>query len=88
MAKDTLPTRTLVDQAVAGDQTAVESLCRRLQPRFKAWAQGRLPANARTLSDTDDIVQEALVRSVSRLDVFQNQSEGSFSATSSARSRT
>jgi len=78
MPLETQPTHTLVDQAAAGDHAAVEVLCARLQGRLKVWARGRLPDYARSLKDTDDLVQEALTRSVSRLAVFSNETEGSF----------
>jgi len=71
-------TKTLVEEAADGSEIAVETLCQRLRPRLAAWAGGRLPAYARDLLDTDDLVQEALVRSLQRLPVFENQGSDSF----------
>jgi RNA polymerase sigma factor (sigma-70 family) len=67
-----------VDRAIAGDGMAVEKLCDRLRPRLTAWAKGRLPAYARGLGDTEDLVQEALVGSIRRLPVFDNTERNGF----------
>ena len=52
----------LLQQAQAGDQDALNRLVARYLPRLKRWAAGRLPVWARDLSDTQDLVQETLVR--------------------------
>jgi RNA polymerase sigma-70 factor, ECF subfamily len=75
--RETLPTQTLVEQAVAGDSAAAEAICARFLPRLVSWATGRLPPHARDLLDTEDIVHEALVRSLAHLPGFSDQ-RGSF----------
>jgi RNA polymerase sigma-70 factor (ECF subfamily) len=40
----------------------------RYVPRLRLWARGRLPVYARDLIDTEDLVQEAFVRTLARLD--------------------
>jgi RNA polymerase sigma factor (sigma-70 family) len=44
------------------------------------WASGRLPHWARDLSDTDDLVQDTLIRSVANLDHFESRGEGALQA--------
>jgi RNA polymerase sigma-70 factor (ECF subfamily) len=52
----------------------------RYLPLLQRWAHGRLPANARGLLETGDLVQVALIRSLDHLDSFQSQREGAFLA--------
>ena len=71
-------TASLVERAREGDQIALHSLLKRYLPRLKHWAAGRLPHHARDLLDTDDLVQEAVIRSIRRLDTFEPRAPGSF----------
>lgn len=71
-------TATLVDRARNGDSTALHVLLRRYMPRLQQWASGRLPNYARDLLDTDDLVQEAVVNTLRRLDTFQPEAPGAF----------
>lgn len=71
-------TLTLVDRARAGDSQALEILCRRYLPRMRRWASGRLPAYARDLLATDDLVQDALYQTIRRIDRFHSDREGAF----------
>jgi RNA polymerase sigma-70 factor (ECF subfamily) len=50
-----------------GDEQALERLWARYLPRLKKWAHGRLPCPGRTSADTDDLVQDAFVRSLAHL---------------------
>ena len=52
----------------------------RYLPRLSRWASGRLPKWARDLSDTDDLVQDTLIRSVANLDHFEPRGEGALQA--------
>lgn len=54
----------LLRRSIHGDPTATSLLCDRLGPRLKRWARGRLPVWAREGIDTDDLVQETLLRTV------------------------
>jgi RNA polymerase sigma-70 factor (ECF subfamily) len=47
-------------------------------PRLRRWAKGRIPPRARGVLETDDLVQEVLVRTVGRLDTFETRSRGEF----------
>jgi len=71
---------TLLEQARGGDRHALNRLLQRYLPRLTRWASGRLPRWARDMSDTDDLVQDTLVRSVRNLSRFQPQGEGALQA--------
>jgi RNA polymerase sigma-70 factor (ECF subfamily) len=73
-------TLTLVARARQGDRVAIESIAERYQVALKRFARGRLPAAARGLVETDDIVQVALVNSLQRLGRFESQFSGSLLA--------
>ena len=70
----------LLLRAREGDEAARNELCARYLPRLRRWTHGRLPAWARGHLDTEDIVQDALMRSVRRLDTFSPDHEGAFCA--------
>jgi RNA polymerase sigma-70 factor (ECF subfamily) len=60
----------LLRRAQAGDPAALDALLVRYRPRLKRWAHRRLPAWARGLSDTDDLVQDTLVKAIRNLRDF------------------
>ena len=68
----------LVLRAQGGDEWAREQLCARYLPRLRRWAHGRLPGWAREHLDTEDIVQETLLRSVRQLDAFSPDHDQAF----------
>ena len=70
----------LLERIRAGDTAALNRLMDRYLPRLSRWASGRLPRWARDLSDTDDIVQDTLVRSVKNLNHFDARGEGALQA--------
>ena len=70
----------LLEQARSGDAAALNRLIQRYLPRLTRWASGRLPRWARDMSDTDDLVQDTLVRSVRTLARFQPQGDGALQA--------
>jgi len=74
------PTLVLVRAARAGNQPALEELCRRYLPRLERFARGRLPGYARGTLDTRDLVQDALLKTLAQLDHFDPQSPGCFQA--------
>ena len=73
-------TSLLLLQAKAGDGRALNRLCERMVPRLRRWASGRLPAGARSLTDTEDVVQDAVVQSIQRLETFRPEGGGAFFA--------
>ena len=70
----------LLLRAREGDEVARNELCARYLPRLRRWAHGRLPVWAREHLDTEDIVQDTLMRSVRRIDTFTPHHEGAFCA--------
>ena len=71
---------SLLDRAQQGDAVALEALMGRYLARLQRWATGRLPHWARTLIDTDDLVQETLLRTLGRIDDFEPRHEGALQA--------
>lgn len=74
------PTMDLVARAHGGDDTAVEALLQRCLPPLRRWAHGRLPSSARGYLDTNDLVQDAAMNFVRRLDRFVPQHVGAMQA--------
>ena len=70
----------LLGRAREGDRAALERLLARYLPVLARWTRGRLPPWARDVVDTQDIVQEALMHTVARLDDFVPQHEGALRA--------
>ena len=71
-------TSTLLAQIRDGDPHARERLMKRFLPTLRRWARGRLPPQGRDLADTDDLVQNTLIRALNRLDTFDPRREGAF----------
>jgi RNA polymerase sigma factor (sigma-70 family) len=55
-------------------------LLERYLPRLRRWASGRLPARARDLGDTHDLVQEVVLRAFKNLPKFDHRGEGALQA--------
>lgn len=73
-------TKTLILRARAGDDGAREDLFARFLPALQRWAHGKLPAKARSLADTDDLVQISFMRALGRIEEFDPRREGAFLA--------
>jgi RNA polymerase sigma-70 factor (ECF subfamily) len=71
-------TAELLSQARSGDATARDRLVRRFLPALSRWAHGRLPRGARDLTDTDDLVQVALLKALDHLEGFDPRHPGAF----------
>jgi RNA polymerase sigma factor (sigma-70 family) len=70
----------LLERIRSGDSQALNRLVQRYLPPLTRWARGRLPRWARDLSDTDDLVQDALMRTVRQLDRFEPRRDGALHA--------
>lgn len=70
----------LLEQVRGGNPQALNRLLQRYLPRLSRWASGRLPRWARDVSDTDDLVQDTLARSLSNLSRFRPHGEGALQA--------
>ena len=73
-------TFTLLDRARNGDDAALEELFHRHLRPLQRWARGRLPTWARDMSDTDDLVQDTLLRTFKHLDRFDPRGVGALQA--------
>jgi RNA polymerase sigma factor (sigma-70 family) len=63
-----------------GDRDALDRLFARCLPALSRWARGRLPAAARGLLDTQDLVQDTVLSSLRHLDHFESRHEGALQA--------
>ena len=79
-SENLLLTGELLQRAKNGDRKALDALMSRYRPRLERWAGGRLPAYARSLLDTGDLVQETLVRALEGLDQIEVRGPGVFQA--------
>jgi RNA polymerase sigma-70 factor (ECF subfamily) len=70
----------LLIRARSGDEIALNELVSRYLPRLRKWASGRLPAASRGLLDTEDVVQETLVRAVKHLNTLEIRGDGALQA--------
>jgi RNA polymerase sigma factor (sigma-70 family) len=70
------PTLELVVRARAGDRLATEALLERCLPPLKRWAHGQLPIAARGSLDTNDLVQDAALNLLRRIDLFEPRHVG------------
>src|SRR5262245_37289343 len=72
----------LLKEVREGDATtrerARERLLARYLPVLRRWAHGRLPIGARSLSDTDDLVQVTFLRVLKHMEGFEPRHEGAF----------
>jgi len=73
-------TLALVTRAREGDRSALELIAARYLDVLTRFAHGRLPPHARGLSDTCDIVQVAITRTLERLDAFDPSFPGALLA--------
>jgi RNA polymerase sigma-70 factor (ECF subfamily) len=70
----------LLKRVQAGDPSALEALIVRYRPRLVRWASGRLPAYARDLCDTQDLVQDSLIRAFRKIGQMEIRGEGALQA--------
>jgi len=73
-------TLSLLFKARDGDASALGAICERYLPRLRRWAHGRIPVWARNGIDTDDIVQDALMKTMARIDTFDPHNAASLQA--------
>ena len=70
----------LLERFKQGDSDAVDLLVRRSVPPLTRWARGRLPQWARSLSETQDLVQNAILRALPHLKTFEARHPGALQA--------
>jgi RNA polymerase sigma-70 factor, ECF subfamily len=74
------PTVELIIRARSGDSKAIDAILQRCLPSLKRWAHGRLPAAARGHLDTGDLVQDAAMNAIAKLDTFEPRHVGAMQA--------
>jgi RNA polymerase sigma-70 factor, ECF subfamily len=70
----------LLNRVKTGDDAALERLLERCIPALRRWARGRLPPSARGMLETVDLVQDAVMACLRRLDVFEVRHQGALQA--------
>ena len=78
LAGDPASTMDLVQRARSGDQAALDALFSRYETRLRRWAHGRLPSAARGAMETQDLVQDTLIKVFNRLSAFEPRHPGAF----------
>jgi RNA polymerase sigma factor (sigma-70 family) len=73
-------TFALLERVRAGDREALERLMARHVGPLRRWISGRLPRWARDLADTDDLVQDTLLRTFSKMEDFEPRNVGALQA--------
>jgi RNA polymerase sigma-70 factor (ECF subfamily) len=75
-----MSTANLLRRVRGGDPAAKERLVAIYLPILMRWARGRLPMTARSLAETQDVVQMTLIRALEHVDAFESYREGAFLA--------
>jgi RNA polymerase sigma-70 factor (ECF subfamily) len=70
----------LLDRFKRGDEDAISELVERSIPPLKRWARGRLPQWARSLAETQDLVQNAVLKALPHLKTFEAAHAGALQA--------
>ena len=70
----------LTKRAREGDQAALEALCESCLHSLSRYAVGRVPPKVRDMLDTQDVVNEAVHRGMSRLNDFEVRHPGALVA--------
>jgi RNA polymerase sigma-70 factor (ECF subfamily) len=65
----------LIERAKRGDRSALSALFERQASILRRWAHGRLPRWARVFGDTTDLVHDAVLNTIRRLDRFDARGE-------------
>ena len=73
-------TAELVERVRHGDRDALERLMARHVPPLRRYVSGRLPRWARDLADTDDLVQDTLLRTFTKIEDFDSRGVGALQA--------
>jgi RNA polymerase sigma-70 factor (ECF subfamily) len=79
-SEDLTTTIELLDRFKQGDEEAVGLLVERSLPPLRRWARGRLPDWARSVAETQDLVQDAVIRAIPHLKHFEARHPGALQA--------
>jgi RNA polymerase sigma-70 factor (ECF subfamily) len=67
-------------RARTGDRSAARRLIERALPSLRRWTHGRIPPYGRGGEDTDDIVQDAVLQMLRRIETFEHRTVGAVQA--------
>jgi RNA polymerase sigma-70 factor (ECF subfamily) len=67
-------TLDVLERARQGDGSAARVLIERTVGSLRRWARGRLPYYARAGANTEDVVQDAVLRALARVEHFEHRS--------------
>ena len=67
-------------RAQAGDRSAAMILIERAAPSVRSWAHGRIPTSVRNDADTEDVVQDAVLRTLKGIKTFEHRNVGALQA--------
>lgn len=70
----------LLRRVRAGDERALDRLVETYLPRLRRWATGRMPAGARDMLDTEDLVQDTIIAALRNLDHVEVRGPGALQA--------
>jgi RNA polymerase sigma-70 factor (ECF subfamily) len=70
----------LLDRARRGDRSALSVLIERAAPPVRRWARGRLPSYLRHDANTEDVMQDAVLRTLKNIKNFQHRTVGGLQA--------
>jgi RNA polymerase sigma-70 factor (ECF subfamily) len=73
-------TLDLIERVRSGDKEALDRLLARHIGPLRRWVRGRLPRWARDLADTDDLVQDTLLRTFQKIENFEARGVGALHA--------
>jgi RNA polymerase sigma factor (sigma-70 family) len=77
---DLMTTIELLDRYKGGDDAAMNLLLERSLPPLRRWARGRLPQWARSTAETNDLIQNAVIRALPHLKAFEVRHPGALQA--------
>lgn len=77
-APDLSQTAELIARSKAGEHAAFDDLMARYRPRLVSFLHARLPAGRRGVADTQDLVQDVMLRAWQALPRFEHRGIGSF----------
>jgi RNA polymerase sigma factor (sigma-70 family) len=80
LADDPESSIDLLLKAQSGDGGALNALLERHLPRLNRWASGRMPVGIRSMKDTGDIVQDAVIKALRNLNNVEIRNDGSLLA--------
>jgi RNA polymerase sigma-70 factor (ECF subfamily) len=73
-------TLDVLERARRGDGSAARVLFERTLGPLRRWARGRLPRYARAGANTEDVVQDTVLRALARIDTFEHRTVGGLQA--------